>query len=154
MPDDELIAALREFNGSPPEVLAHRELMRMLLPSLRADFSLAETYEYRISPPLTVPITVFAGKQDPHVAPHDVIEWRKETTAPCRLQWFEGDHFFINPEQDLLLECIAAELAVPQRPYPERALAILPPDFSGEVMPVQDIEQVESPVLLESDCTS
>jgi surfactin synthase thioesterase subunit len=150
--DDELIEALKEYNGSPPEVLAHRELMKLLLPCLRADFCLSESYEYRSTPPLAIPITVFAGKQDPHISPSDVIEWRKETTAPCRLQWFEGDHFFINPEQDLVLQCIAAELADPQMSYPERALAILPPSPPQEAMSSPDCEQEEPMVATETDC--
>lgn len=120
--DDDLIKALAEYNGSPPEVLAHRELMRLLLPCIRADFCVSESYEYQNTPPLSIPITVFAGKQDPHVSGSDVIEWRKETTAACRLQWFEGDHFFINPERDLLLQSIAAELSEPRKCQDEKLL--------------------------------
>jgi len=111
MPDDQLIAALARYNGSPPEVLAHRELMDLLLPSLRADFSLAENYTYRAAPPLAVPITVLAGKRDSHVQPDKVGEWRAETTAACQVRWFEGNHFFIQPERDGVLEFLASELA-------------------------------------------
>jgi len=150
--DDELIEALREFNGSPPEVLAHRELMKLLLPCLRADFTLSESYEYRNAPPLNIPITVFAGKLDPHILPADVIEWRKETTGPYRLQWFEGDHFFINPEQDLVLQCIAAELADPKQPYPEKALAISPPALPEEECACDGDSTAVA--LAESDCVA
>jgi medium-chain acyl-[acyl-carrier-protein] hydrolase len=111
MPDDQLIAALARYNGSPAEVLAHRELMDLLLPCLRADFSLAENYTYLAAPPLPVPIAVLAGKRDPHVQPDRVGEWRVETTASCQVRWFEGDHFFIQPERDGVLEFLASELA-------------------------------------------
>jgi medium-chain acyl-[acyl-carrier-protein] hydrolase len=51
LPEDELIAELRTYQGTPAEVLAHRELMDLLLPVLRADFALVEHYVYRSGAP-------------------------------------------------------------------------------------------------------
>lgn len=48
MPDAELADNLRDFNGTPPEVLRNGELMALLLPSLRTDFALAHGYQYRV----------------------------------------------------------------------------------------------------------
>jgi medium-chain acyl-[acyl-carrier-protein] hydrolase len=104
LPDDELIEALKDYNGTPPELLEHRELMELVLPTIRADFSIGETYRYLPSLPLQIPITVLAGKLDDHILHDEVIEWRKETTADCRVHWFEGDHFFINDEQKDVLD--------------------------------------------------
>ena len=39
LPDEEFIEELRKYNGTPPEILAHRELMQLVLPALRADFA-------------------------------------------------------------------------------------------------------------------
>jgi medium-chain acyl-[acyl-carrier-protein] hydrolase len=44
--DDALIDALREFNGTPPEALANRELIEIFLPVIRADLMLADSYVY------------------------------------------------------------------------------------------------------------
>ncbi len=110
MPDLELITALKEYNGTPSELLEHQELMELVLPTLRADFSLAENYSYHSTLRLPTPITVLAGKRDDHVQLEQVEGWRKETMAGCRIEWFEGDHFFINQESHLVLECIRNEL--------------------------------------------
>ena len=41
--DADFIAHLAELNGTPREVLLDTELMRVLLPQLRADFELVQT---------------------------------------------------------------------------------------------------------------
>src|ERR1051325_10798789 len=64
LPEPELIAELRRLHGTPQEVLEHPELMRLMLPLLRADFELVQTYEYTPEPPLGCPIAVFGGLQD------------------------------------------------------------------------------------------
>jgi len=110
MPDAELIAALRDYNGTPPEVLENKELMNLCLPFIRADFALVENYAYREGPPLDVPITVLAGRDDPGVAADSVPEWRRETAAGCRVEWFDGDHFFIQSRRSEVIRCVADEL--------------------------------------------
>lgn len=104
--DDGLIDVLREYNGTPPEVLANRELMTLLLPTIRADFALVERYKYRLSPPLTTPISVLAGKRDDHDSLDQVNGWGRETNNTCNVHWFEGDHFFIQSERDAVLNCL------------------------------------------------
>jgi surfactin synthase thioesterase subunit len=108
LPHDELINKLRDYNGTPPEILEHRELMELILPTIRADFALAEEYQYRPGLQLNVPITVMVGKQDPEVLPKYVDGWAKETTRTCDVRWFDGDHFFIVPQEQAVLECISA----------------------------------------------
>jgi medium-chain acyl-[acyl-carrier-protein] hydrolase len=114
LPDDDLIAALRDYQGTPPEVLAHSELMQLLLPMVRADFQLAETYQYRASLKFDTPLTVFAGRQDDRVSEEQVTGWQKETVPTIRVQWCEGGHFFIHGARDLVLDCLNAELAAVQ----------------------------------------
>ncbi len=110
LPDDELIQSLRNYNGTPAEILDNRDLMDFLLPTIRADFALAETYQYQAGPPLTVPITVLAGQYDDHVSMQEVQGWREETVGECDIRWFNGDHFFINSEQRAVLDCILGKL--------------------------------------------
>lgn len=110
LPDDELLASLNEYNGTPPEILSHAELMKLVLPTVRADFSLAETYQYKPAEPLNLPITVFSGRLDPHVRAEQAQGWQKETRSPIAVRWCEGDHFFINGERNLVLDCLNSEL--------------------------------------------
>jgi medium-chain acyl-[acyl-carrier-protein] hydrolase len=108
--DDDLIAKLQTFNGTPPDVLAHRELMELVLPTIRADFSLVETWQYRPMPLLNLPITVLAGKRDDRSSPEQAEAWQLETQGPSRVVWFEGDHFFIHGENDAVLAHVQATL--------------------------------------------
>jgi surfactin synthase thioesterase subunit len=109
--DARLIAALKDYNGTPPAALEDRELMDLLLPSIRADFALADDYHYRPGPPLDIPISVLAGKRDKHVVSERLCRWQEETTEACNLHWFEGDHFFIHANQREVLDCVQAEIA-------------------------------------------
>jgi medium-chain acyl-[acyl-carrier-protein] hydrolase len=91
--DEDVIRELRSLNGTPPELLADEELMDLLLPTLRADFAVLETYEHRPGPPLPVPITAFGGSADPDVPPSALAGWRRESAVGTRVQVFPGDHF-------------------------------------------------------------
>jgi medium-chain acyl-[acyl-carrier-protein] hydrolase len=111
LPDNELIARLADYNGTPPELLAHQELMALVLPMLRADFGLVENYVYRPGPLLNIPITVLAGTDDPHVERAQVEAWCVESNARCDLEWFNGNHFFIQQETAQVLSCVRRYLA-------------------------------------------
>ncbi|MFS7150551.1 thioesterase II family protein, partial [Escherichia coli] len=54
--DAQLIADLRDLQGTPEEVLGNRELMSLTLPILRADFLLCGSYRHQRRPPLACPI--------------------------------------------------------------------------------------------------
>lgn len=107
--NDELIEELRQYNGTPPEVLAHHELMELMLPTIRADFAIVETYSYRSGPTLNLPIAVFAGTGDAYVSTID--GWAAETSAASTIHWFEGGHFFFKEQHEAVLGAINQELA-------------------------------------------
>ena len=107
--DDELIEELKNYNGTPPAVLEHEELMELLLPMIRADFALVANYTYSAAPLLPMPTTVLMGRDDDNGEGEHVEGWKKETSADCKIFWFEGDHFYIHPQRDAVLECIRTE---------------------------------------------
>ncbi len=109
--DDGLIEELKQYQGTPPEVLAHRELMEVVLPVIRADFALVGNYRYEAGPLLTMPVTVLAGRDDRCDDPLQIHGWTEETSEPCRVHYFDGDHFFLRPQQAQVLACINAEVA-------------------------------------------
>lgn len=121
LPTDELIDALREYNGTPAELLDDREMMDLLLPGLRADFALAERYVYRPEAPLDLPIHMLRGDRDPYVEPERTGGWRHETTRPLREYVYDGDHFFIHPHQVAITTMLAATLAT-DRAEPRRSV--------------------------------
>lgn len=113
LPEPQFVAHLRRLNGTPAEVLAHPELMELMLPLLRADFSVVETYRYRPGPPLECPVTAFGGMNDVEVGRAEVEAWREQTSAAFGARIMPGDHFFLNDPktQALMLRVIASELA-------------------------------------------
>jgi len=106
--DKEFLAELRRLNGTPRELLDHEELMEVMLPILRADFALYETYLYSNEPPLNCPISAFGGVQDRRVSASDLEAWRSQTSASFSLRMFPGDHFFL--KEPLVLEALSQEL--------------------------------------------
>lgn len=110
LPDDQFKIKLREFNGTPQEVLEHEELMDLLLPLLKADFTMADTYQYREGRRVTCPIAVFAGVADPHTNAEGIQDWRTYTDAACTEHLFPGDHFFIHTEEQRLLATLGQYL--------------------------------------------
>ncbi len=108
LPDREFLIELGRLNGTPSELLGHEELMEIMLPVLRADFALYETYFYSSEPPLNCPISAFGGLQDQRVSDSDLEAWRAQTGVSFSLRMFPGDHFFL--KQPLLLRALSQEL--------------------------------------------
>jgi surfactin synthase thioesterase subunit len=93
--DDALIAELRGLSGTEPEILGDEELLRMILPALRGDYRVAETYRYRPGPPLSCPVVAMVGEDDPKVTLDEARAWEGHTSGPFTLRTFAGGHFFL-----------------------------------------------------------
>ena len=111
LPEPEFIERLRELNGTPEEVLQHAELMKLLIPLLRADFAVNETYEWVEEAPIDIGISAFGGLADIDVSRDDVEAWSVQTRGRFRMRMMPGDHFFLHPQKDLILESVARDLA-------------------------------------------
>lgn len=110
LPDAEFVEELRRLNGTPREVLENPELMRLMLPLIRADFAVTQTYTYREEPPLSCPFTVFGGLEDADAAGPNLSGWCELTEAACSVKTFEGGHFFINTATAQLLQTLKQDL--------------------------------------------
>ena len=111
LPHGEFLDALRRFAGTPEEVLQNQEIMELIEPTLRADFSLGETYAYVPDRPLAIPISAWAGERDGEVPTWQVEAWKEQTTSTFRFVEFPGDHFFLNSDRDQVLAELNRELA-------------------------------------------
>jgi medium-chain acyl-[acyl-carrier-protein] hydrolase len=112
LPGHRLREELRRLGGTPKEVLKHDELMQLMLPMLRADFAVLETYEYAPDAPLSCPIIALGGTEDPEAPPATMEAWSRETTAGSALHRLPGGHFFIQSARDALLRIVASELTL------------------------------------------
>ncbi|HTR46283.1 MAG TPA: alpha/beta fold hydrolase [Verrucomicrobiae bacterium] len=110
LPEAEFINEVRRLGGMPAEVLANQELLELVLPSLRADFTVTETYTATEEPPLPSAISVFGGWRDPITDKQSLEAWRSHTSGEFSVRMLPGDHFFLISQQRLLLNMISDEL--------------------------------------------
>lgn len=111
--DRELLRLLRRLGGTRNEVLDDSEVMRVLLPLLRADLGLCETYRYAADAALPCPISAFGGTLDDFVRRADLMSWKAETKSAFQTRMFPGGHFFLDDIRPRLLQTIAEDLADP-----------------------------------------
>ncbi|SRR5712691_291182 len=111
LPDREFLSGLSNLNGTAREVLNNPELMGVLLPLLRADFRMIETYTYLAAQPLDCPILMFGGFDDRSTGREELKAWRQHTTRQSWLHMFPGDHFFLTEAaQSLVLDRLSRSL--------------------------------------------
>lgn len=103
LPDEEFLKEIRDLDGTPEAVLEDEELLKLLMPVLRADFAVCETFEYATEPPLDCPIAAFGGIHDREISREDVAAWSRQTTSSHSVQMFPGGHFFLLEHRDRLL---------------------------------------------------
>lgn len=106
-PDAELVDVLSALGGIPDAVLRHPEWLSTLLPIARDDLVLCATVPPREQQPMPVPIHVFAGREDPLVAPVEMSEWSRHTADEFEMRILPGRHFFIKERETHFLDHLA-----------------------------------------------
>jgi medium-chain acyl-[acyl-carrier-protein] hydrolase len=112
LPDREFIATIKNLGGIPPELLVDSQFLDIMLPTLRSDCTLAETYVFRPQLPLNCPVTAFGGLLDEEVFPEDIHAWSQHTMGPFRAHLLPGDHFFVNSALRDVLSLVVSELGL------------------------------------------
>ncbi len=110
--DAKLIERLRNYGGTPAEILGHKELMKLVLPTIRADFEVIETFAYSQHEPLTMPIDVLGGHDDEDAPTEKLEAWSELTTAPCQVQMYPGGHFFLHEQPEPVLTAVRQLVSV------------------------------------------
>lgn len=106
--DAGVLAELRRLGGTAGDLLGDEELVRMLLPTVRADYAALAAYtEPRPAvQPLACPIVVMAGDDDPVVPVDDALAWAQFTTGGFASELFPGGHFYLTSCADRVTESI------------------------------------------------
>lgn len=104
--DDELVADLKRLSGTDTAMFADDELLQMILPAVRADYRIAESYRYAPGPPLSCPVVVLTGDHDPHVTAMEARAWADHTTAGMELRVFPGGHFFLTRHAEAIISLL------------------------------------------------
>ena len=111
MNDEQFIARLSELQGTPPELLADKEFLQFILPRLRADFKMIETYEYVDSGPLPCFITAFGGTEDEESCEGRLEAWSRQTSRGFSQYMIKGNHFFLHDRERELLTLLRRKLS-------------------------------------------
>lgn len=109
--DEVLLQRVAAGGGVPAEVLAEPELVELVLPTMRLDFTWLDAYTFTPEAPLPVPIVAFAGEADPIVPPELMRGWEQHTDAGFTQHVLPGGHFFLRDELPTIARLVQADLA-------------------------------------------
>jgi surfactin synthase thioesterase subunit len=101
LPDDDLVTECAKLGAlSPGMVTKNRELINIMLPTLRADIRAAEDYYRSPGLSLSVPLIAFAGRDDASVSAEEIWAWQEHSSGALSFHLLPGGHFFIHHEGD------------------------------------------------------
>ncbi|MFF0589630.1 thioesterase II family protein [Streptomyces sp. NPDC003781] len=105
-----LIEGVRRLSGTDDQVFEDEELVRMVLPAIRADYRAVETYEPRPGDRLRCPVTVLTGDRDTMTTVEEARAWEHHTDGPSELHVFPGGHFYLNDRPQAVLDVVRRSL--------------------------------------------
>jgi medium-chain acyl-[acyl-carrier-protein] hydrolase len=116
LPDADFLREVITVIRPTPDRAFEQELLTLMLPTLRADVALCETYVLKLEPPLAMPIAAFGGLWDGSLSRGEIAGWRAHTRGAFSLWQFPGDHHFIDHASQSLRMTIGKLLEPHQRP--------------------------------------
>lgn len=113
----EVFKVVMRADGIPESILQNEEFMQAMLPILRTDYEVCDTYKYTEEPPLECPFSIFGGLEDIRIGVDDLEAWRIHSSISSSLVMLPGPHLFIHHSgvRDLLLAAIAQDLELQPR---------------------------------------
>jgi acyl transferase domain-containing protein/surfactin synthase thioesterase subunit/acyl carrier protein len=110
-PDDVFAELIRHFNIQATEqLLADPELRLLMLPVVRAEFEMALNYDFVEEPPWDIPITCFAGLDDPYVSRRHALGWGRFTNSRLQVHMRQAAHFAVVDDVAFIHSVINREL--------------------------------------------
>jgi surfactin synthase thioesterase subunit len=109
--DAGVLEELRTLGGSDTRLLDDPEIVAMVMPAVRADYTAIETYRHQPGgPPLSSPLVALMGDADPRATPEEVRAWQDHTEGDVTTHVFPGGHFFLNDQRDGVLGVVTKTL--------------------------------------------
>ncbi|GGN34795.1 thioesterase II family protein [Streptomyces fuscichromogenes] len=104
--DDELVRSTVQRGGPGGDAFQVPALRSILLPSLRADRRLVDTYRPEHLPPLKTPVIAFGGDADEGCPPGELGSWQAVSATPLTTRVFPGGHFYLHGQEDQVVGAI------------------------------------------------
>ncbi|GAA2695484.1 thioesterase II family protein [Nonomuraea recticatena] len=112
LPDPALVARMERLGGTDGMIVDDPRLLAVVLPKLRADLQVADTYTPIEEPALPYPIRAFTGDADGLVSPEQARAWQWHTDEDFRMRVLPGGHFFMHERRAELLRFIVQDLEI------------------------------------------
>ena len=106
----ELKATLRSLGGTPDWLLNDPSVLQMIVPAIRADFSVKETNVYQPEAPFDLPVTALPSTDDPRASVELQTRWCEQTTGEFEQHVLMGGHFAVFEQASLTHKVISEAL--------------------------------------------
>jgi len=144
-PDEDLFQGLiRDAGMLDEKSLADDDLREVMLPVLRADLEIAETYEFYSEPRLAVPVTAIRGAEDILLTPEQLEGWSEHTDAGFEHIAMPGNHFYSRDRPADLMACIVERLRGDLARFPLSVADGAHADYPRESMPAAFTRQASA----------
>ncbi|MEU5534183.1 alpha/beta fold hydrolase [Streptomyces sp. NPDC020362] len=106
--DAAVLAELHRLDGTEGGLLGNAELVRMILPAVRADYAALTAYAESApaTRPLACPVMAMVGDNDPLVPVDDALAWAQFTAGGFGSELFPGGHFYLSSCADRVTDSI------------------------------------------------
>jgi surfactin synthase thioesterase subunit len=125
-PLEDFKTELKRFGGTPDAVLDNTDLMEMLVPMLRTEFKAAYAYRREPVAKLECDVSIFGGARDEIVLSQELPPWQEHFVRRMDLRLFEGAHFFMEENKDLVVSAICESIGLSGAATPLSHSARLP----------------------------
>ncbi|WP_341299965.1 alpha/beta fold hydrolase [Lysinibacillus sp. FSL H8-0500] len=105
MADHYLIQELHRLGGTPQCLLNNQEFLNFVIPSIKNDYILHESFSYT-GQKLNIPVIAHYGDEDPDLADTDMSCWREVTNNSFSFENFQGSHFYLYELGDMYVKVI------------------------------------------------
>ncbi|NJP66267.1 thioesterase II family protein [Streptomyces spiramenti] len=109
--DGRLLSEVDRLSGTAAGILDDPDLVRMLLPALRADYRAVERYRSEPGAAVDCPVLVLTGDQDPLTTLEEARAWEAHTTGDCTVDVYPGGHFYLNDHAPKVIAAISDHLS-------------------------------------------
>ncbi|MFG2723182.1 thioesterase II family protein [Streptomyces sp. NPDC048416] len=109
--DAALIAELRRLGGTDTALLDDPDVQELILPAVRADFTVVGTHGPREATPVGCPVHAWIGDADPGTSPQEMAAWGDVAPHGFGLRVLPGGHFYLVEQHDTLVDEVSEHLA-------------------------------------------
>jgi|GEM_PF-3491161 len=82
--------------GVRTELIAHRDALLPIMPSIRAEFRILARYEFEAPAPFDIPLMLLHGKHDTLVSADDMAEWKTLFSHGAKEVEIDAGHLFVD----------------------------------------------------------